>query len=199
MSEAHLESRLKVVPALLESARLAARHWLLGLVAAAILSGMLLLLLDLAAWCFAPGRDACVGRAYFNLPMGQQRSLINDAAILFPLAAAFVVSVVMLRLFYLSEGTFKEVASRPQKLRLARFLGRCAVTWGPRSDATCHTRHGIHACKLVLVSKTPAWRGCNSFQLCGYQSGWPPLRILSTCEIDPVCPRRHFSEATGDL
>lgn len=90
---------------------------------------MLLLLLDLAAWCFAPGRDACVGRAYFNLPMGQQRSLINDAAILFPLAAAFVVSVVMLRLFYLSEGTFKEAASRPQKLRLARFLGRCAVTW----------------------------------------------------------------------
>jgi hypothetical protein len=125
------DATIKVGTVLLESARLAARHWLLAIVAVAAMAGLFLWLLDLAAWCFGSGRNACIGTTFDTLPVGQQKSLVFDAVTLLPLMAAFLVAVVMLRLFYLGEHPLPDTAAyeRPRELRLGRFLARLALVW----------------------------------------------------------------------
>ena len=130
MSEAALDPTIKVGAGIFQSARIALRHWLLVLVAILAMASSLLVLLRLAGLCFGNGHEAFVHVGSLASMSGQRKASVGDAITLATLLAEFIVTCATARLFYLRERLVPDQRQhRGQELRLARFVGRSALTW----------------------------------------------------------------------
>jgi hypothetical protein len=111
------------------AARIAARHWLLGLIAVAAMAGMFLLLFYLAGRCIGAGTGACFDTNSFNLPHYQGRALLGDSILILTLAVEFIIASVMLRLFYRREPSPQRRYAGAPAVELGRFLRRVWRVW----------------------------------------------------------------------
>jgi hypothetical protein len=169
VSEAALDETIKVGAVLANGARRAARHWPLGLVGIVAMAGMLLLLLDLAGQCFPPGGPACIYPTFFAALKTQRSAVTGDLLIIAPLLGAFVVVLVMVRLFYLGENPDARV--RSIGLRPAWFAGRQALGWTIVSAAPLSIdigyRHAAWALYPEYAGPAMLWLGYIALKVVG--------------------------------
>jgi hypothetical protein len=130
VSETALDARIKIGAGLVQPAWMAIRHWLLGLVAIIAMAGCLLLLLGLGGHCFRAGYEACIEVKSLASMGSQGSALVGDVITIATLAAAFLVTVAISRLYFLGEPlVVGQGQRRKQELRLARYFGRTALVW----------------------------------------------------------------------